>query len=181
MEGSSDELWQRAHEGARTWLRRYPDVWTRNHRDDLVQEASLAAWRWSGGVRHQERFWAAVQTIATRIRCRAKRSPTRVHVSQALVAAATAAEPDREERHYLIAGRRVPAHCAAPWLRTALQRLRPIDRDLLLGFHEGFCCAELAERFRRSLPCVKTRLHRARRRIRKEIEAAARTAGGLDP
>jgi DNA-directed RNA polymerase specialized sigma24 family protein len=58
-------------------------------------------------------------------------------------------------------------------------RLKPLDRELLLGFYEGFCCAELAERFDRSPTCVKTRLHRARRRIQREVEACARTAGSL--
>jgi DNA-directed RNA polymerase specialized sigma24 family protein len=115
----SEDLWQLAHTEAKTWLRRYPDAWTRNHQDDLVQEASLAAWKWAREVRHRERFWAAVHTIATRIRGRAKRTPSRVQVSQALVVAAPAREPDAGERHYRIAGRRVPQQCAAPWLRAA--------------------------------------------------------------
>jgi RNA polymerase sigma factor (sigma-70 family) len=176
----SDDLWRLAHTQAKTWLRRCPDSWTRNHQDDLIQEASLAAWQWAAEVRHRERFWAAVHTIAARIRGRAKREPTRVHVSHALVATATAREPEPGDRHYRIAGRRVSQQRAAPWLRAALGRLQPLDRELLLGFYEGFCCAELAERFARSATCVKTRLHRARRRIQREVEACARTAGGLD-
>jgi RNA polymerase sigma factor (sigma-70 family) len=176
----SEELWRRAHTEAITWARRFPDAWTRNHQDDLAQEASLAAWQWAGEARHRERFWAAVHTIAARIRGRARRSPTRVHVSQALVVAAVARDAAPAERHYHIAGLRVAQQRAAPWLQAALARLKPIDRELLLAFYEGFCCAELAERFQRSPTCVKTRLHRARRRIRREVEAHARTAGSLD-
>ena len=176
----SEELWRRAHTEAKTWARRFPDAWTRNHQDDLAQEASLAAWRWAGEVRHRERFWSAVRTIAVRIRGRARRARTRVQVSQELVVAAVAREPEPGERHFRIAGQEVPQRRAAPWMRAALERLKPIDRELLLAFYEGFCCAELAERFHRSPTCVKTRLHRARRRIQKEVEASVRTADGLD-
>ncbi len=176
----SEDLWQRAHTEAKNWLRRYHDAWTRNHRDDLVQEAAIAAWRWADGARHRERFWAAVHTITRRLRGRGLKAPTIEHASPAFVEEAAAAEPEIGECHYLIAGRRVPAHCVRPWLHEALQRLGTIDRQLLLGFYEGFCCAELAERFRRSRACVKTRIHRARRRIQKEVEACVRTADGFD-
>lgn len=175
-----EDLWQRAHTEASTWLRRHHDAWTRNHRDDLVQEASIAAWQWASGVRHRERFWAAVQTIARRLRGRGIRAPTVVRAEQAVVAVAPWDDPAAIERYYLIAGRRVAASRVRPWLRESLRRLGKLDRQLLLGFHEGFCCAELAERFRRSEACVKTRIHRARRRVRKEVEACVRTADGLD-
>lgn len=176
----SEELWQRAHDEAKTWLRRYHDAWTRNHRDDLVQEAAIAAWRWADGIRHRERFWAAVHTITRRLRGRGIRAPELVRASPTEVDAACCDDPTAIERHYLIAGRRVPALRVRPWLHGALQRLPAIDRQLLLGFHEGFCCAELAERFRRSKACVKTRIHRARRRVQREVEACVRTADGLD-
>jgi len=175
-----DELWQRAHDEARSWLRRYPDPWTRTNQEDLVQEASIAAWRWASDVRHRERFWAAVQTIASRIRGRALRLDRRVHVSQVLVEQALVDEPSVAEHYWTIAGRRVPAPRALPWLQQALAKLKGLDRQLLLSFHEGFCCAELAERFRRSESWVKTRLHRARRRIQRHVEGSARAAGALD-
>ena len=81
----------------------------------------------------------------------------------------------------MIAGRRVPLHRARAFLQEALAELLPIDRQLLLGLHEGFCCAELAERFRRSESCVKTRIHRARRRVRIAMETCVRAAGSLEP
>ena len=49
-----------------------------------------------------------------------------------------------------------------------------------MGFHEGFCCAELALRFGRSEDCVKTRIHRARRRVRSVYEDLVRLSGDLD-
>lgn len=175
-----DELCQRAHLEASNWLRRYRDPWTRAHRDDLVQEASFAAWRWAGQVRHSERFWAAVQTIARRIRSRSRRAIELVQPAQSHVDAALARESDAPERHYLIAGRRVAVSVVRPCLRRSLQRLTTTDRELLLGFYEGFCCAELAERFRRSTACVKTRIHRARRRVRRSVEVCVRTTTDLD-
>lgn len=176
----NEATWLRAETEAKNYLRRYQDPWTRSHREDLVQEVSLAAWRWATTVHHPERFWAAVQTIARRLRARARRAPR----WQALPSGHPLIDPQsvsmRCEPHYVIAGRDVPESVARPWLRSALGRLQPVDRDLLLGFYEGFCCSELAERFRRSLPCVKTRIHRARLRVQRTVEACARTAHELD-
>lgn len=175
-----EQVWQQAHTEARRWLRRFHDVWTRANQEDLAQETAIAAWRWARDVRHRERFWSAVQTIASRIRSRARRNDRRLVVLQELAADTPAAASEADERHWSIGGRRLPEHRILPWLRAALARLRPIDRRLLTSFYEGFCCAELAERFRRSESCIKTRLHRARRRIQRYVEASARAAGGLD-
>jgi DNA-directed RNA polymerase specialized sigma24 family protein len=155
-----EELWRQAHREADLWLRRYNDAWTRTNRDDLAQEASIAAWHWASDGRRCDRFWAAVQTITTRLRGRAMRSAKREDPGDAGTGG-HAAPGEPPDRWYEIAGRREPA-----W-------------RVELGFYEGFCCAELAERFRRSLACVKTRLHRARRRVRLEIEGLARKAGNL--
>ena len=96
-------------------------------------------------------------------------------------AGATASvDDDRDERRLLIAGRRVPLHDARTFLHRALLQIDALDRQLLLGLHEGFCCAELADRFRRSESCVKTRIHRARCRVRSAVETSVREANGLD-
>ncbi|MEO6598100.1 MAG: sigma factor-like helix-turn-helix DNA-binding protein [Planctomycetota bacterium] len=94
--------------------------------------------------------------------------------------AVAAADPESGSGRYLIAGRRVPLRWARPCLQRALTRLSLIDRQLLLGFYEGFCCAELAARCGRTEQCVKTRIHRARRRVQEEIEASVRAADDLD-
>jgi RNA polymerase sigma factor (sigma-70 family) len=178
MEGA--ETWQRAHSAANRWLGRYSDTWTRQNREDLAQETMIAAWQWAGDLAHPERFGAAVNTIAIRVRGRALRERRR-HEEVLSDLGTRAGEPEARENHFVVAGRRVPAWRVRPWLVWALDRLRPLDRRLLLAFHEGFCCAELAERFRQSLACVKTRIHRARRRVREAIEETARIAFGLDP
>ncbi|MBL9076961.1 MAG: hypothetical protein JNL08_05625 [Planctomycetes bacterium] len=175
MQGS-ELLWARARDHACDYLRRYTDPWTRSHRDDLVQEVALAAWAWSGGLRDVRGLWRATRTIARRVRYHALEDLARELCLQRQVAAVR----DGGERCYRIAGRRVSASRALPWVELALGRLRQIDRHLLLEFHAGFCCAELSARSGWSETAVKTRIHRARCRLRKEIEAIVRTADDLD-
>ncbi|HEU4419365.1 MAG TPA: RNA polymerase sigma factor [Planctomycetota bacterium] len=174
----SEDLWTRAHNQAQNFLRRFSDAWTRSHRDDLVQEAAIAAWKWAGRSQDPRRFWAAVRTIARRIRYRALEHAQRRLDAQ--VAAERRSHECDDDCGYWIAGRRVPLRWVRPCLRRALQQLPALDRQLLLSFHEGFCCAELAARSRRSLECVKTRIHRARRRVQRVIEASVREADDLD-
>ena len=176
---ASDELWTKAHAQAEGHLRRHCDGWTRSHRDDLVQEATLAAWQWARQPHDQRRFWAAIRTITRRVRGRALWTSRRMRIVLTALAHA-GGDGDHGEVHLEIAGRRVPVHEVTPLLQRALQRLPALDRQLLLGFHEGFCCAELAARTRRSEPCVKTRIHRARRRVQCDIEEHVRAADGLD-
>lgn len=173
----SEDLWRRARLQIEGWLRRYGDPWTRDHCDDLVQETTIAAWRWAQQPHDPTRFWGAVQTITRRLRSR-----TRHLAHRGLPAPEPVPEPysaPDEERHFRIAGRRIPAHRALPLLREAMARLKPIDRQLLRGSGEGFCCAELAARLGRSEQCVKTRLSRARRRVQRDIEAIVRAAGSF--
>lgn len=178
--GTGDEPWQRAIREATNWLRRYPDAWTREHRDDMAQEAVVHAWQWSARARDLERLSAAVRTIATRVRGRWMRVVRFVQPAPDAAHLIPAVEQPPPTGHYQIAGRRVPAPHALPWVSAALERLPRIDRELLLGFYEGFCCTELAERYGRSLPCVKTRIHRARRRVQTDVEECARAADGFD-
>ncbi len=175
----SEDLWTRAHHHAHGFLRRFSDAWTRSHRDDLVQESALAAWQWAKGSHDPARFWAAVRTIARRIRCRALGNVERRLEAQQAGTEQRVEERD-DDREYWISGRRVSLQWVRPCLQRALERLPLLDRHLLLGFHEGFCCAELSIRFRRSPACVKTRIHRARRAVQKEIEASVRAADDLD-
>lgn len=175
----NDDLWRWAHKQADGFLRRHGDPWTKSHREDLVQESTIAAWRWAEDARDPRRFWAAVRTISLRVRGRAMHAAARARdVLQECALARGSREPD--ERHYRIAGKRVSAQRVRPLLDAALGRLPELDRQLLLAFHEGFCCAELAVRFRRSDSCVKTRIHRARRRVQRDVEACVRAAGSPD-
>ena len=175
-----EDVWMLACSQAQGFLRRFGDDWTRSHREDLVQETAIAAWKWSEGVHDPARFWAAVRTIARRVRCRALTDAHRDRAAKQALKTARGDAREESERYYVIGDRRVPSHRVRPCMQRALDRLRPLDRQLLLGFHEGFCCAELSVRCARSEQCVKTRIHRARRRVQMEVEACVRAAGGLD-
>ena len=172
-----EQRWRAAADCARDFLRRFSDAFTRFERDDLVQETAMTAWRWSDRLRDSARFTAAVRTIARRKRYRALLDEGRRIESYA---AKGELHDAQHAATYIVAGRRVPLDWLMHRLHTVLQRLREIDRQLLLGIHEGFCCAELANRFRRSEQSVKARVHRARRRVQIEIEDAVREASDLD-
>ena len=59
----------------------------------------------------------------------------------------------------------------ASLIRQALMRLREKDRELLLlKYTEDWKCSELAERLGVSVSTVETRLQRARKRLRHELE-----------
>lgn len=172
-----ESQWRRTRAHADGYLRRHVDPWTRFHREDLVQEATFAAWRWSRRPHNPACFPAAVRTILRRIRNRALFVRNRERrTTAALGSPVRSSGGDRSETMLVVAGRRLPEHVVRPWLDHALTQLTDLDRGLLLSFHEGFCCAELASRFHRSVPCVKTRIHRARRRVQRLVEACARVA-----
>ncbi|MCB9878751.1 MAG: hypothetical protein H6835_14235 [Planctomycetes bacterium] len=182
MEGC-EHKWTWAGQQARRFLRRYRDAATRELLDDLTQEAVVLAWLWSRKATDPSRLGAAVLTIARRKRCRAVRERVRgrdLFVGDERAAWAVAAPSEGEDGSLSVDGRSVPLDWALQRLPAAMAPLSVLDRQLLLGFHEGFCCAELAQRFGRSEGCVKTRIHRARRRVREEFEAIVRAAGDLE-
>lgn len=172
----TEQLWGLAQRSARGFLRRFEDPLTRGERDDLVQETAWTAWRWAGSARDPSRFEAAVRTIARRARCRMLDGAHRRQKEQM----------GSQERHgdepstFAIAGHRVSLLWLLGCLQKVLAELRELDRHLLMGLHEGFCCAELAARFHLTEQSVKVRIHRTRRRVQMEIERAVLEADELD-
>ncbi len=195
---ATNELWRRAYGETQGFLRRYGDAWTRSYRDDVVQEAALAAWRWAtrrgtvtGDVAASATVGAAMRTIARRVRCRALLGERRRRAAHAEAggtkpgagdARPGAARPEAggDEPRLQVAGVRVPLSWLTPHLQRALATLRPRDRQLLLSFHEGFCCAELALRFDSTEQRIRMRIHRARRRVREVLEDRVRIADDLE-
>ncbi|MBX3465022.1 MAG: sigma-70 family RNA polymerase sigma factor [Planctomycetes bacterium] len=173
-----EHTWWLAGTHARSYLRRFPDAWTRNHSEDLAQEVALTAWQWGAVLREPRCLWGAVRTIARRLRSRALVDTLREQRARESIAAVRDRAED-ESAHW-VAGHRVPLHRLLPCVERALARLGPTDRRLLLDFHAGFCCTELSLRSALSESAVKTRIHRARRRVRREIEACVRAADDLD-
>ena len=182
MEGGGD-TWRAAWRYARQFLQRYGDARTRAHRDDMAQEVVVRAWQWPDCPREGARLRASIRTIARRHRHReladARRPGRLVYTSFGLSGVAEPAVAD-DCASLRIAGRTVSRSWALAQLEVALRSLSLLDRRLLLGFHEGFCCAELAQRFGRTQECVKSRLHRARRRLRAQFEELVRRADDVE-
>jgi DNA-directed RNA polymerase specialized sigma24 family protein len=176
--------WHEVVEVARSYLGRFSDPRTRALREEIAQEAGVLAWEWLGNLSDPDRLAAAVRTITRRHRLKRIRPMASARREQ-LVPFGDAGVPDPEhapaaEAAVRIARRAVPMTRAVAHLDRALARLSELDQRLLRGFHEGFCCAELATRYGRSVACVKTRIHRARRRVRDMLEAFVRGAGERD-
>jgi RNA polymerase sigma-70 factor, ECF subfamily len=63
----------------------------------------------------------------------------------------------------------------AAWLRRALHKLAPLEREaLVMAELEGFSIAEIAESQASSVTAVKTRISRAKKRLRERYASAAR-------
>lgn len=177
--------WTRVRRVARRILGRFADRCTRALHEDMVQDVCLLLWQWRARVGAVTRFDAATRTVCYRHRRRRLDSGRRgawlqfVEFGVEGVAEPCAPE-DGEEPVLRIAGRKVPLTWATTQLPRVLARLSAFDRQLLCSFHEGFCCAELAERFGRSEDCIKTRIHRARRRVRQQFESLVRRSAGFE-
>jgi len=178
MEGSKQ--WAAVLQQARQVLHRYRDQSTRESCEDIAQESAVLAWQWADRLHDQSRLGAAVRTITRRHRTRSmlaeKRRRWLRYVDFGATADADPGAAEPEEPRLCVGGQSV----AQSWLRQRLAQvlgcLSPLDQRLLLGFYEGFCCAELAVRFGRSEDCVKTRIHRARRRVRVVFERLVRSS-----
>lgn len=133
--------------------------------DDLVQEAALGAFRHlqSFEPRRQQALRAYLrQAVRNRVRDELRRLERRPGLA-ALQGDEAAPEPSPFER----AAR---AETEARY-RTALQRLRPEQRELLVGRLElGFDCEQLALASGRSPDAVRVGLRRALLRLAEELE-----------
>jgi RNA polymerase sigma factor (sigma-70 family) len=166
---------------ARLFLERWGDPVTRNERDDLVQETACAAWHRVDTVRDASCFPAMVRTISRRLRHRALCRAAR----RAILFGGDCRRLERETVRgcpgpcLLVEGRPVAVRRLLDMLDFVMCCLPVLNRRLLLAFYEGFSCSELADRFAVSVRSVKMRLHRSRRRLRREFEATIRVADGL--
>ncbi|MAD33024.1 MAG: hypothetical protein CMJ88_04630 [Planctomycetes bacterium] len=179
-----DQRWGEVAAVARAYLGRFRDPMTRAMRDEIAQESTVLAWQWIRRIKDPDRLGAAVRTITRRQRLRALRhqSPSGPNRAQSLgpeqLVLLTSRAPD--PLVFRVGARRVPAAWICRRLAPVMARLSRLDQRLLMGFHEGFCCAELAARFGRTEACVKTRLHRARRRVQRNLEQLVRVAASFE-
>lgn len=169
--------WTTASRHARAFLSRWSDATTRNERDDLAQEAALLAWRQADRVRAADAFPAMVRTIARRVRWRRMQALSRANTLTTTMLSAEPVAREADEDCLLICGSPVDRMWLLVQLDAVLAGIDATNRQLLLLFHEGFCCAELATRFRLPEPLVKVRLYRTRNTVRARLEAKVRAAG----
>lgn len=165
---------------ASSFLRRWCDDVTRREREDLAQDAAVAAWLRNPRQRDPTRLPALVRTISRRLRNRALELARR----GAVVADGGLADwPEAECEGggcLRVGGRLVPVEWLLGRLPDCIGVLSPLNRRLLLGFYEGFSCSELSERFGLGREAVKVRLHRSRAVLRRRLEAEACAAGHFE-
>ncbi len=124
--------------------------------EDAVQEAFLRAFRALDRYRPQSSFRGWVRTIAIRcaidlVRRRRPESPL----------PDTQASPGNEETR----------HEDADLLRAALAELSPLDREIMIAREmEGVADREIADRFEMTVPAVRVRMHRARKKLRARFQ-----------
>jgi RNA polymerase sigma-70 factor, ECF subfamily len=155
----------------------------RHHEDaqDVLQESLLAAARGLSGFRGASSIgtwlYAIARSFCIKKRRRSVFAPVEVSLdTQASLAARGVADPARRPDEALEASR----------LEAALQRAiaaldRPYREVLLLRDVEGLSAAEVAEVTGLSVPAVKTRLHRARGRLREALAPLMAARGEAAP
>jgi len=153
----------------------------REDAEDVLQESLLAAARGLGGFRGASSIgtwlYAIARSFCIKKRRRSVFAPVEVSLeTQAAFAARGLTDPARRPDQALEASR----------LEAALERAiaaldRPYREVLLLRDVEGLSAAEVAEVTGLSVPAVKTRLHRARGRLREALAPIMATGGGPAP
>jgi RNA polymerase sigma-70 factor (ECF subfamily) len=141
--------------------------------EDIVQFAFLQLHRGLGAIRNGERVHAWLYSTARRAiadyyrsRGRSLEVPSGDAADLDALAPTDSAEGDGDRRQEV-------ARCLAPVLR----RLAPADQEaILLTEVEGLRLAEAAARVNVSLPGMKSRVQRARRRLREAILACCHVA-----
>jgi RNA polymerase sigma-70 factor (ECF subfamily) len=152
----------------------------REDAEDVLQESLLAAARGLGGFRGASSIGTWLYTIARSFCIKKRRrsvfAPAELSLdSEAALAARGVADPRRRPDEALEASR----------LEAALERAiaaldRPYREVLLLRDVEGLSAAEVAEVTGLGIPAVKTRLHRARGRIREALAPLMASGGGRE-
>lgn len=125
--------------------------------DDLYQDAILAAWRKFDSLRDIESFRAWLYRIIVNLyrgRCR-RRS----------IIAFLSLEPSISDK--LMADDEMAKITTRRWLNRALGTLKPEDKALIILFElDGWSIAELARIYRKPEGTIKSRLARARQKMR---------------
>lgn len=127
-------------------------------REDAVQETILKAWEKLPTLRHEEYFQTWVVRILIHQCYAIGRQISRV-VSLDEAPPEDMAQPPQERQ-----------------LRDAVMNLRPDQRLVVILHHiEGYCVQEIADMLDTPVGTIKTRLYRAREKLKRELEEAQDT------
>jgi DNA-directed RNA polymerase specialized sigma24 family protein len=176
----SDEQWGSVLMQARRFLRRWHDRFTSSRRDDLAQDTALALWRFLQDHRDAVRVPSIVHTISRRARCRALKLAFRGGAAVAEGGLAGDEQRRSDAACLRVGGLLVPRDWLLERLSALLGSISATNRRLVLGYYEGFSCAELGERSGLSEQAVKVRLHRSRTVLRRKLEVMTRAAGHFE-
>lgn len=168
--------WQAALQEHNRWLRTviYARVGELQAVDEVLQEVSLAAVRQRSPLADPTKVapWlyrlAVTQSLLYRRRQGRRRKLTDRYAQRFCPTEADHRQPD--PLGWLLADER------RKLVRDALDRLPQRDAEiLLLKYTEDWSYREIADRLGASESAVETRLHRARQRLRKELESVSLT------
>lgn len=177
MHEVGEDVWFGARRRVHDVLRGFRDGFTRDARDDLTQEASLAMWRFSARHRQDGPIYAAMPIIVNRTRWAAiRRSARRATYVAERPSLPYPSWPERDDC-FRVGGKLVPVEWLVRQLRDELPLLRERSRAVLLAFYEGESCDAIAARFGSSADAVRARICRARAQLKRSLEERARAAG----
>ncbi len=159
---------------AQAFLSRWGDSLTIDSREDLAQEAAIIAWQRHREMRNPARFSALVRTVSRRLRYRTIAARRRLpFVSLDTEPSLVRRLPDcsGHDEDFEVAGVMVSKSSLLDQLGGVLGLTSALNSTILMSYYEGFSCSELAERYGMPEECVKVRIHRGRRRVRREFES----------
>ena len=150
-----EQLWQRVSHSLHAWFEH--QTRSADDADDLLQECFLRVHDRMGELKDEERLTAWIRTIARNLLTdwRRRRRPDPVEGDVAQEERATGLD-----------------EVVAAWLEGMLEELAPADREALrMTELEGVTQREAAERLGLSLSALKSRVLRARERLRQRLLA----------
>lgn len=178
---SVQALWEESSRRLHAWFERRTG--SPHDADDLVQETFLRVQSRLASLRDGERFGAWVGVVARNVLADHGRARGRPDAS-----AREAGHGDVPREHAVPGGEDGGSTgltaAVAGWIEAFLERLEPDDADLLRAVElEGRAQADVARELGLSPSGARSRVQRARARLRRELEACCRFAfdgsGGL--
>lgn len=158
-------------ESVQRFLARFTDPLTREHADDLAQEALIETWRRASSLREPRAAPGFARTIARRLRYhlllregRVRQRTSRLEAARAVLEPAVPQASDLAQKAFPVRGRWLDFEWLSEQLDDVLAELGPVNERILRAHSEGLTCREIAVDHGLGAVGVKARLHRSRKR-----------------